>query len=1676
MNNHDINLHENESKNDNNTNNNNNDVNNTNSTKQTLSQVKDLLHFNNENIIIEETTSINKDIPLYQGNSNTSNKNTSNNKLNQNDYEIHFSNDNKNNNNYTQSKEEEPHKHENSYNNNNSYTHSEENEQHKQEYDYNTNKEQCVLDNDVFNENSNDNYISPSIKEHSNIIEQPETINTQLFSNANNYDNNKNSQSILFNKENQVDNKDEVVSQTEGSLNYNHINSCNKNNDNISSNESPQFEISNGTTSNDFQISNGNEKMTIHDHKLLYTTSNNNQVTTLVNIMSHLTNNNNNINLNKPSNSSLNNPNQQISSNNITLNGEEHNNQALNNTNMPIETPLVASSLNNNYINNDTIHPSTTNIEPSLNHKTLEQHNDHHLISSSHIENNVSNVNNNSNQNTNSTPNSENNRYITSNGDKDNNIISNPINTDSSSDIYGLPLQIRSLNNNTTTNNLKQYTKHQTITNSAMKSRIYRDLSNHNSYSIDNQSIPITNTNNENGIAQPHKHNSSTINIPSETTTVNNDITNNNNNIITSKQSSLLRPNIIRKLEKKNEIIQKQKQKQNYSVGGISDNTNNISSPEKPVMLLPHSIKNIKVKDENTQVNNTNNILTNNENNNNDDINNINFPLKKRNSIKRINIKNNDKNLNMPFTPSTVTHSHLNPQPSQPSATHNLQIKPSPYLPPSQLPSENDVPLTTNDLVTSPQTQQHTNTTNPQQQTMKFAIVKGSPTSSTNNDPLNDNNMNTNNNNNNSISSEEDDDNDNNDNEDHEQCTNVKTKVIQHKHSSNSKRIPLTPHDNDIESSDDDESAEEKVIAFDDDKITKTRKVKEKAKQHHFKQKPNSNTNIFQEQINNADSLMLEQPTSISHHPNSKNHHHRHKSNPNNNTSSTPSQSMITSSNAMKHIHKIDTSTSAKKFEFEPKELDDNMITSINNSKQQQQQQPSHMLSSSVIGKTDPFTYHDDNVNVNNNNNNNNQLRLDDLQTENNKHNVDDNAKSNNNNNNKKHPKVFKVKTKEELVKLLKETNELEDSDTSVYYYIEENGDNLTDIQEEEDDLLDSQSNRNRNSQIVKVKNRKVISVSMNAGSKYGYIDNNTTNTINNDNSNVINIQKNVSDNEMNNSLSEILKNQNEHYIDELTQENEMNTSNNGALNKDNLDNNNNECNNDNDDINESNELSFNSKTLPQFYNRKIGNATIERDHDGNIIGGIGLVNDGDNNVISPLTTTGFVKMKSHKLFGTANKNKQTQPTFISNNAHTTIKKVKSKKTNAKGNSGVNNNVINTHTPIPKTVSQVRNVNYNKFVQANTITSSPSKKRGESPMINANTNWNKQFNKQKSIQSTGSGGNANTNNIKGVVAINKNKNLNSTSGNDINKQYPYNIKPKQPGGGVISQIKQQHKTQTPINPSSTPPQNLNNSFNNTSPAETLQTPLTQQDNHYFHTQTAFHSKQPRYTPTPSSSHSKPPKFNQTQVNTINYLNKQIPSAHSSNYKTPSFKNAVSPSSSNSKPLKQNNLSKELTRAARKQQKEDELSYMLLKQKYAEYIQEQASKGKNVNITSEEQEKDETFLQELAVGDIKANTINNKGNSNIRDINNMNVSNVMKEFIIQSVENFKLNQVKERITYQMGNKADNSNSIVPTRSNLFGLIQLDYEDENENKERSNMLEPIELDKSWISILRSSFISK
>ena len=67
---------------------------------------------------------------------------------------------------------------------------------------------------------------------------------------------------------------------------------------------------------------------------------------------------------------------------------------------------------------------------------------------------------------------------------------------------------------------------------------------------------------------------------------------------------------------------------------------------------------------------------------------------------------------------------------------------------------------------------------------------------------------------------------------------------------------------------------------------------------------------------------------------------------------------------------------------------------------------------------------------------------------------------------------------------------------------------------------------------------------------------------------------------------------------------------------------------------------------------------------------------------------------------------------------------------------------------------------------------------------------------------------------------------------------------------------------------------------------------------------------------------------------------------------------------------------------------------------------------------------------------------------------------MKVFIIESLNNFKLNQMKEKIKE---NRSESYSNIELAKSNLLGLIYVDYEDENRN-----IFEPIELEKSGINL--------
>ena len=95
-----------------------------------------------------------------------------------------------------------------------------------------------------------------------------------------------------------------------------------------------------------------------------------------------------------------------------------------------------------------------------------------------------------------------------------------------------------------------------------------------------------------------------------------------------------------------------------------------------------------------------------------------------------------------------------------------------------------------------------------------------------------------------------------------------------------------------------------------------------------------------------------------------------------------------------------------------------------------------------------------------------------------------------------------------------------------------------------------------------------------------------------------------------------------------------------------------------------------------------------------------------------------------------------------------------------------------------------------------------------------------------------------------------------------------------------------------------------------------------------------------------------------------------------------------------------------------------------------------------------------------------------------NLNLLNCSNDMKNFICQSLENFKLQLLKEKISKinedknsYLNNNIDKNNENK--NNNLNGLIQLDYEDEI--KDKSNILEPIELEKSNYNLnFRKSFI--
>ena len=146
------------------------------------------------------------------------------------------------------------------------------------------------------------------------------------------------------------------------------------------------------------------------------------------------------------------------------------------------------------------------------------------------------------------------------------------------------------------------------------------------------------------------------------------------------------------------------------------------------------------------------------------------------------------------------------------------------------------------------------------------------------------------------------------------------------------------------------------------------------------------------------------------------------------------------------------------------------------------------------------------------------------------------------------------------------------------------------------------------------------------------------------------------------------------------------------------------------------------------------------------------------------------------------------------------------------------------------------------------------------------------------------------------------------------------------------------------------------------------------------------------------------------------------------------------------------------------------SLILLRQKYLEFLIKIYGNN-NIPQNKENEEMDNIFLKGLVRNEVPIENMN-------LNMNSLKCSNDMKNFISESLENFKLEQLKEKLSKVNDYKTLNFNYNIEKNndnknSNLNGLIQLDYEDEI--KDKSNILEPIELDKSNFNLnFRKSFI--
>ena len=122
---------------------------------------------------------------------------------------------------------------------------------------------------------------------------------------------------------------------------------------------------------------------------------------------------------------------------------------------------------------------------------------------------------------------------------------------------------------------------------------------------------------------------------------------------------------------------------------------------------------------------------------------------------------------------------------------------------------------------------------------------------------------------------------------------------------------------------------------------------------------------------------------------------------------------------------------------------------------------------------------------------------------------------------------------------------------------------------------------------------------------------------------------------------------------------------------------------------------------------------------------------------------------------------------------------------------------------------------------------------------------------------------------------------------------------------------------------------------------------------------------------------------------------------------------------------------------------DKESFMILRKKYLDFLIKIYG---NENIPRKNEKIDNIFLEGLINNEVPIENIN---------LNLLKCSNDMKNFIGESLENYKLQQIKEKM-----NKINDENFLYLNTNNE--KMQLEYDDDI--KDKSNILEPIELDKS------------